>query len=229
MMNVFAYGPGGPYPAMNYASYIFNKSHKTCNVIILAGPTNRWLKDAKKNGDIIYSGSENMMEDFESKLPNIDIKTAYPLYQRPSTIIVRPNNPKHIRYFKDLLRPGVKILIVNGAGQIGLWEDMLGKFGDLKGIRAFEKNIAFVAKNSKQALNYWLTHKDVDAFLIYNIWDIAHPNIGRMVNTGKYTIYRDMDISLTKKGEENACAKEFYSFLKSKEGYKIFHRFGWFK
>lgn len=226
-MMVFVYGPGGPYPAVNYSAFVFNKIYKTCNIIVKAGPTKSWIKKAKENADIIYSGSENMMEDFESKLDNIDKKSIYPLYQRPSVVIVR--NDSDIHSFDDLLKPGVNIMVVNGAGQIGLWEDMFGKYGNLKDLRIFQKNIVYTAKNSKEAINYWKTHKNIEAFLIYNIWGISHPHIGKMISTGKFTIYRDMDIALTKEGESNSCAKKFYSFLKSKEGYDIFKRYGWSK
>lgn len=43
---------------------------------------------------------------------------------RPSGTIVRPNNPKNIKNFEDILKGGVNVMVVDGAGQVGLYEDM---------------------------------------------------------------------------------------------------------
>ena len=67
-------------------------------------------------------------------------------------ILVRPGNPKRIRGFQDLLIPGVKVLTVAGAGQTGLWEDVAGRTGDIRMVRALRKNIVFPeAANSAAA------------------------------------------------------------------------------
>ena len=54
----------------------------------------------------------------------------HPLFLRPATILVRPGNPGHITGVADLLKPGHRVLVVNGAGQQGLWEDVAGRLGD---------------------------------------------------------------------------------------------------
>ena len=48
----------------------------------------------------------------------VDSADLVPLYLRPLAILVRPGNPKGITGFKDLLKPGVSVMVVQGAGQI---------------------------------------------------------------------------------------------------------------
>ena len=56
----------------------------------------------------------------------LDDKSRVELYVRPAGILVRKDNPKKIKSFDDLTRSGVRIVDVNGAGQLGLWEDLAG-------------------------------------------------------------------------------------------------------
>jgi accessory colonization factor AcfC len=122
---------------------------------IIAGPTNQWIEKAKKNADVIYSCSEYIMTDFIFSMEGmIEESAVKSLYLRPSAILVRPGNPKRIRDFPDLLKPGIKILIVNGSGQEGLWENMSGRQGNIKTLKALRKNIVAYARTSAEAKKY---------------------------------------------------------------------------
>ena len=125
------YGPGGPAPAMKEAAAAFEKK-SGIKVEVTAGPTPQWIEKAKSDADIIYSGSETMMTDFVFALDGrIAHSEVHPLYLRPLSILVRPGNPKKITGLNDVLAPNMKILVVNGAGQNGVWEDMAGRKGDI--------------------------------------------------------------------------------------------------
>lgn len=135
------YGPGGPAPAMQEAAKAFSAA-KSLTVNVTAGPTPQRVERAKQDADIVFSGAENMFNDYAKALPGaFDLKDAYPLYLRPAAILVRPGNPKNIQGFRDLLAPNVRILTVAGAGQTGLWEDVAGRTGDIAMVRAFRKNM----------------------------------------------------------------------------------------
>ena len=124
------YGPGGPLPAMREAAAAFGRT-RGITVKVTGGPTPEWLQRARADADLIYSGSEAMMTDFVRQMEGrVDESTVHPLYLRPSAILVRPGNPRGIRGFTDLLRPGIRVLVVQGAGQTGLWEDMAGRRRD---------------------------------------------------------------------------------------------------
>ncbi len=222
------YGPGGPYPAMKEAVEVFGKQNNI-KMEIVAGPTTQWIEKAKKDADIIFSGSEYMMTDFIFAMEGkIEVSTVKALYLRPSAILVRPGNPKKIRDFPDLLKPGVKILVVNGAGQAGLWEDIAGRQGNIKTIRAFRKNIVAYARTSAEAKKMWVDKKELDVWLIWNIWQIANPTLADLVKTSKkHTVYRDCGVAMTQQGKDKEMAKKFVEFLQSSDGAKIFKKWGW--
>lgn len=221
------YGPGGPLPAMKDAAAAFERSHGVA-VEVTAGPTPQWIDHAKVDADLIFSGSEAMMSDFMAAMPDIDPSTVRALYLRPAAILVRPGNPQHIRGIADLLRPGHRILVVNGAGQQGLWEDVVGRRGSIDSVRAFRANIAKFAANSGQARRQWINDKSIDAWLIWTIWQVANPTLADMVPVeAEFAIYRDTGVALTKRGKGRPEAREFVEFLSSPEASAIFSKWGW--
>ena len=39
---------------------------------------------------------------------------------------------KKIKGFKDLAKPNTKVLVTHGAGQVGMWEDIAGRTGNIQ-------------------------------------------------------------------------------------------------
>ena len=222
------YGPGGPAPAMKEAAALFEKQ-SGIKVLVTAGPTPQWIDQAKSDADIIYSGSETMMTDFvlalEGRINELEVR---PLYLRPLSILVRPGNPKRIAGFKDILAPSVKVLVVNGAGQNGVWEDMAGRKGDIDSVKSLRRNIVGYAKNSAEARQQWIEKPEIDAWLIWNIWQVSNPSLADMVEIEpEYAIFRDTAVVLTTQGKTKDAARRFVGFLSSPEGAKIFRKWGW--
>lgn len=226
---VHVYGPGGPAPAMKEAAKLFEERTKT-RVEVVAGPTPQWVEKARGDADVVFSGAENMMSDFARALPGaFDLHEAEPLFLRPAAILVRPGNPKNIRGFRDLLKPGVRTLTVAGAGQTGLWEDVAGRTGDIEVVRAFRRNMVLPeAGNSAIARETWTKDASIDAWLIWNIWQVANPKLAEQVPVEEpFRIYRDTGVVLTARGKSSAGARAFIEFLKSEDGRKVFARWGW--
>lgn len=223
------YGPGGPAPAMMEAAKTFGAARRI-SVNVVAGPTPQWVEKAKADADVVFSGAENMMSDYAKALPGaFDLKSAEPMYLRPVAILVRPGNPKHIKGFRDVIAPGVKVLAVAGAGQNGLWEDVAGRTGDIAMLRAFRKNLLLPeAANSAEARKRWTEQPDIDVWLIWNIWQVANPDLAQVVEMDEpFRIYRDSGIVLTNRGAAKPEAKEFVAFLQSPQGQTIFAKWGW--
>ncbi len=222
------YGPGGPLPAMREAAAAFGKAHNI-DVQVTAGPTGKWLAQARQDAEMVFSGSESMMADFIVAFGGqIDPTSVLPLYLRPSAILVRPGNPKHITGLADLLRPGHKVLVVNGSGQGGLWEDIAGRLGDIRTVQLLRANIGQFAATSADAKQTWTSDPTYDAWLIWNIWQVANPDIAGLVAIEpRYRIYRDADVALTERGKARPEAAEFRAFLVSPDGARIFAKWGW--
>ena len=221
------YGPGGPLPAMRAAAAAFGASHGV-TVLVTAGPLPQWQAAARDDADLVFSGSETMMSDFLAVLPDLDPATARPLYLRPSAILVRPGNPAHITGVLDLFRPGHRILVVNGAGQQGLWEDVAGRRGRIADVIAFRANIARVAPNSAEARKAWIADGSLDAWLIWGIWQTANPRLADQVAVEpEFRIFRDVGAALTRRGEARPVVQQFRDYLASPEAARIFARSGW--
>jgi hypothetical protein len=61
------------------------------------------------------------------------------------------------------VKSGHRILVINGAGQQELWEDVAGRLGDIGTVRALRSNIVKVAGNSAQAKQAWTDDNSIDA------------------------------------------------------------------
>ena len=213
---------------MKEAAIAFEKKIGT-KVDVTAGPTLQWLDKAKNDADIIYSGSETMMTDFVQALGGSIAHTeVQPLYLRPLSILVRPGNPQKITGVASLLKPGIKILVVNGAGQNGVWEDMAGRKGDINTVKSMRKNIVGFAKNSAEARQQWIDKPEIDVWLIWNIWQVANSGLADVVPVEPaYAVFRDTGVVLTTTGKTKPAAKEFIGFLTSPDGAAIFKKWGW--
>jgi len=222
------YGPGGPAPAMKEAAAAFQRQTGV-SVTVTSGPTPEWIDQAKKDADIIYSGSDTMMTDFIRQLPDsLRQQDVRPLYDRPAAILVRKGNPKRIKGFRDLARPGLRLMVVEGAGQNGLWEDLASRTGGIGFHRAMRPNIAKFAKTSAEARAAWIEDKEIDAWIIWNIWQIENAAIADQVKIEPdVVIWRPMTIAITTGTRQRDAAARFAAFLEGREGAQIFKRHGW--
>lgn len=223
-----AYGPGGPLPAMKDAAATFGKEHHV-QINVVGGPAPNWIRKAKQDADIIFSGSEDMMSNLQLAMQaQLDPSTIQPLYLRKAAILVRPGNPRHISGLTDLIKPGFKVLVVNGAGQEGLWEDVAARKGDIRTVASLRANIKKVAANSGIAREEWVKDTSLDAWITWTIWQVSNPTLAdRVPIVEEYQIYRDCGVGLTNRGKNSSTAHQFIDFLKSREGVRIFKHWGW--
>ncbi len=222
---LYVYGPGGPFAPINESAEIFGKKHQIF-VKVVAGPEDRWIDQAKQNADVIYGGAEYMLTSFIMKHPGlVDHKSRQELYKRGAAILVKPGNPKHIRSLKDLTKNGITILDVNGAGQLGLWEDLAGKENAIAGI---QKNIKKSFANTALGIESWKTDPTFDAWINYESWHYRLKDITQVVKIPKSkNIYRGTPIAQTTISKQKIMALKFIDFMSSPEGHSIFKKWGW--
>jgi len=204
---------------------IFSKV-QGAEVKVAAGPTFKWIDQAKQDADIIFGGAEYMLTEFIQKYPGlVDEKTRTSLYVRAAGILVRKGNPKKVKSLSDLTQNGIKLIDVNGAGQVGLWEDMAGDKGLIPGI---QKNIALSVTTSADAIEMWKSMPELDAWITYESWHYRLKEVTDLVKLpeeGK--IYRGTPIAATTISNKKELAKQFIDFLKTEQCHEVFRQWGW--
>lgn len=222
---LYVYGPGGPFGPVNECALEFGQKNGI-PIKVIAGPDKNWIEQAKKNAVIIYGGAEYMLTNFMGNYPGIvDGATRTSLYQRSFAILVRPNNPKNIHSIKDLAKPTIKLLDVNGAGQVGVWEDIAGREGL---IAAIQKNIGASYQNTALGIEGWKNDPSFDAWITYSSWHYRLKEITDLVVIpASENVSRGTPIALTEKGKHSKYAAQFIEFMKSSRGHAIFKKWGW--
>src|SRR5512147_3012123 len=172
------YGPGGPLLPLAECGKLFAKEKKV-QVRVDGGPEQRWLEMARADGDLVFEAAEYMLTDFMRRHPGVlDPATRESLYDQPAAILVRPGNPKRIRGIPDLAQPGIRILEVLGAGQLGLWEDLAGRKGLTPALR---RNIAVSFANTAEAIAAWKDRGELDAWITFESWHHRPPQDTELV------------------------------------------------
>ncbi|MDT8365148.1 MAG: substrate-binding domain-containing protein, partial [bacterium] len=153
------YGTSGPYGPIGECAQLFSDENDV-QVQVTSAARGEWMKEALEKADLIFEAAEYTMDEFIQKNPGfIDTRYRYSLGVRPSGILVRPNNPKRIRKLADLYNPGIKVMVVAGGGQTGIWEDMAARKGDISTLR---KNVTAIAADENEAIRIWKESKELD-------------------------------------------------------------------
>lgn len=231
LADVNLYGPGGPHTALIKVAEAF-QAETGVKVNVHFGPQATWDDKAKENADILFGASEqSALAIATGHADNFDIHSITPLYLRPAIILVKKGNPKNIQGLTDLAKPGVGIVVPDGAGVsntsgTGVWEDMVGRTGDINLVANFRKNIVLFTPNSGRARKEFLEDPRVDAWVTWADWAKSNPNFGDVVEIEKnLVVYRDINIVL--KRNPNKDSLKFASYLKEDVSKNIFQQFGW--
>jgi accessory colonization factor AcfC len=167
-----------------------------------------------------------MLTDFDRRHPGfVDGSTRESLWVRSAGILVRRGNPKGIRSLADLARPGVKLLDVTGAAQTGLWEDLAGRLGLIRGI---QRNTAVVATNTAEGIAEWRNHPELDAWITFVSWHDRLKDETDMVELPEaQRLYRGTPVAATTRTVRRELALAFIAFLASEECHEVFRQAGW--
>lgn len=219
------YGPGGPLAPMKACTEQFARTTKV-PVSVVGGPEAEWIDAARRDADLVFGGAEYMLTAFDLRHPRfLDTATRVSLFDRSAGILVRPGNPRQIRSLKDLARNGIQIIDVNGAGQLGLWEDLAGRQGL---IRDIQRNIRVSVETSAEAIALWKARPELDAWITYESWHFRLPDVTALVRLPEAErLYRGTPIAIAHRSTRKAEAAALIAHLRSAECHAVFRRWGW--
>ena len=219
------YGSAGPFAPMKECAGIFSQ-YKGVDVRVVGGAESEWIAQAKQDADMIYSGAEYILTQSIRAHPGlIERWTRTNLYVRAAGILVRKGNPKGIKSLSDLAKPGMRILVVNGANQVGLWEDIAGT-SDLA--MKIHRNVVLSTATSEEAVQKWKSIPGLDAWLTYESWYHHVKDVSELVELrATERMSRCTSIAITKKCSNRETAREFIAFLKTDAAHSVFKKWGW--
>jgi sulfate/thiosulfate-binding protein len=153
--------------------------------------------------------------------------------------VVRDGNPKRIKRWDDLLRPGVQVVTPNPFTSGGArWNVMAAygawlKIGKTKKqtranlLRLFQ-NVVSQDKSARDALNTFLAGKG-DVLLTYESEAIAAQRAGQKAPyvIPRQTILIENPIAVLKESEHRAKANQFIRFLKTPPAQQVFADYGY--
>lgn len=221
------YGAGGPQNAFQEVATLFQAETGT-PVEIVFGPEGTWSADAQRRADLIWGTAEEALTAFLRTYSEFPSAAAEPLYVRPAVIAVQPGNPKNIQGFDDLLRDGMRIVVVEGAGVAntsgtGVWEDVAGRLGSLDDIVRFRRNI--VAYTPGSGAGFKAFKDGADAWITWSYWPIDHPDQADLVRfEDARVIWRDISVVASPEADPETAA--FVAFLKTPAAVRIFAAHG---
>jgi accessory colonization factor AcfC len=195
-------------------------------VSVDGGPEERWVARAEADGDVVFSSAEYVLSDLQRRHPGlVDPSTRRSLWVRPAAILVRRGNPKGIGGLSDLARPGVKLLDLNGAGQVGLWEDLAGRMGLVPDL---QRNVAASVTNTAEAIATWRNQPELDAWITFATWHDRLKDESDLVELpAAERLYRGTPVAVTRRSAQRDLALSFVAYLAGEECHAVFRQAGW--
>lgn len=223
------YGAGGPDTAFKKVAAVFT-AETGIKVEVTGGPEPTWSRKAQADADILWGTAEEDITALLESYTNFSFADVTPIYIRPAIIAVRKGNPKGIHGFEDLLKPGMQIVVTEGAGVAntsgtGTWEDIAGRAGSLDDIKRFRSNIVGFGKGSGPSFQMFVS-KQADAWITWPDWPITHSDVAEIVELSEQRrIWRDVNVVVAP--DADPASRRFLDFLSSAHGAEIMKTEGW--
>jgi sulfate/thiosulfate transport system substrate-binding protein len=154
------------------------------------------------------------------------------------SFVFRSSNPKHIRSWNDLVKPGVQVVTANPFASGGARWNILAAYASQRQAGKTDKQArAFVLKlfqhvvsqdsSARNATNTFLSGKG-DVLLNYESEAIAAQQAGQNLSylvPGR-TMLIELPIAVTKNSQNRDKAIEFIRYLKSESAQEVFAQYG---
>ena len=125
----------------------------------------------------------------------------------------------------DLAKDNIRLLVMNGSDQVGLWEDI----AEVRGlIPDLQKRITVTTSTSAEAIERWKTEATLDAWITFESWHYRLEDVTDLVRLPKEErIYRGTPVVSTHFYKNKEKARLFIDFLKTEQCHAIFQKWGW--
>ncbi len=219
------YGSNGPLGPMRECADTFSRYHGI-DVKVVAARLSNVTELAVSHPDVIFAGAEYLLAQIMDVRPDlIDKSTRTTLYTRAVGVLVRKGNPKQIKCLADLTRGDMRLLVVNGESQHGLWEDA-ASVGGL--VHAIQRNIVVSTTTSAEAAEKWKSMPGIDAWLTYESWHYRLKEATDLVQLpAQERIHRGTPIAIAQNSSNKEVARQFIAYLKSDAAHAVFQKWGW--
>jgi molybdate transport system substrate-binding protein len=224
---IFAFCGAASKPAMEEVAETFKKM-TGIHVDLNFGGSGTMLSQMKmsRRGDLYIPGSPDYMIQAERE-GMVDPKTVRIIAYLIPAIGVQPGNPKNIKALSDLAKPGVRVGIGNPeAVCVGLYAMEILEKGRL--LEEVQKNIVTHAPSCSETASL-VVMKKVDAVLGWDVFSRWNPGKIETVFLNPHEIPRIAYIpaAVSTYTKDGVSAKRFIDFLISREGQKIFDKWGY--
>lgn len=225
------FGPGGPHTAYQRAAELFTKETGV-PVEVIYGPESRWTEAAQASADLLFGSAEQSMTAFLETYSGFASEHVEPLYIRRAVIAVPKGNPRGIAGINDLLEPGLRIVVTEGAGVYntsgtGVWEDVVGRLGRVDDIARFRANIVGFEKGSGASFRAFSDATNpADAWITWIHWPLNNSDVADYIEIEpERRIYRVTNVVAAENADPETA--KFINFLKTPEASQIFASEGW--
>jgi sulfate/thiosulfate transport system substrate-binding protein len=153
--------------------------------------------------------------------------------------VVRPDNPKHIKTWSDLIRPGVQVVTPNPFTSGGARWNIMAAYGAWRkqgktdkqaqaNLLKLFKNVAVQDKSARDSVNTFLSGKG-DVLLSYENEALGAQKKGQNLPfvIPKATILIENPIAVTKTSSNAAKANQFLRFLRTPAAQQVFADWGY--
>jgi sulfate/thiosulfate transport system substrate-binding protein len=185
--------------------------------------------------DILYERGKLIPADWQKRLPNGSSPTT-----STTVFLVRKGNPKHIKDWDDLVKPGVAVIIPNpktsGNGRysyLAAWGAVIKKGGDEKAARDFVsrlfKNVPVLDTGGRGATTTFAQRGIGDALLTFenevfliqkelgsDQFEVVYPSVSILAENPVSLVDKVVD-----KRKTRAVAQAYLEYLYSEEGQEI--------
>jgi molybdate transport system substrate-binding protein len=214
-------------PPMQECQKVYQKLHPNVVLDMTFGGSGTLLNQMtlEQIGDIYLPGSDDYMDKAEARKAVLPATRKIVCYLVPA-ICVQKGNPKRIQGLKDLARPGVTVGMAKaGAVCLGdVSEEILASAGLLDEVR---KNVLTYAA-SCELTQQLVQLGEVDAIIGWDSFQAWAPDkIATVPIPAKYMRVRNIPAAVAVYSTQQKAAKEFISFLTSKQGQAIFAKHGY--